>query len=1094
MPGAKSTGLSGKVLEQKTDRPLSGLVVEAVNTKGAAIKGIQTSVTDAAGAFELRFDQPDDKTVAAALKSGIVLRIKTAEGSTVHSTDKMIVKAGTDKLGTIQLPGQSVPPRTTSGNRGTFIRVSVHLPGGIHYDKNVTVSLRQRSKSITVKREKDSLLYEAQVEPGVYQLEVSAGSFTSPGRSVTVPREGTTVSIYLGEKDWPFYRFGENVVPFEPREDLFAIVFPSRPPDERAAREMIQKLVAALPLKPLEFNAGTDKDHTTSFQAGSGAIWLFSITRKPDAKLYAQLLETTRRILGEEVRAGIPVDIKPGQIKVLDNQFVVRFRDHLKPVEIERLTKEAGARILRGFIQAGNARLLEFTRGWYRDHLEVIEKWYKENLLVYGEPNLLAEFTDDVFPADPPNDPLFGTQANLTLQGANTAWQFLNGINANLTLGSPNVFVATLDRGVDTDHPDIVGNLTDGTPQLAQCYDFSGMRPCTTPGYAPDTSHGMGVYGIISARTNNGTAISGIAPNVHHIGLERPLVLDTALYPDVLLWTAGFTTGNSTPGWPAEPISPAADIISCSHGVGGLALSGLMDDTLTYLSTYGRGGRGTLMIYSSGNDNMLITGWRTWAAHPRTMAIGNSMQPDGMGVERRDNTSNFGPELDICAQGTNAPSLNPTGGTQIFGGTSAAAPTVNAAAALMLSVEPALTWINLRDILRDTAVVIDPANVNPVGQWIGGFSQWYGFGRLNINAAVQGANTFDPGSVNLVVRDNLADDGTFVPSAGTFWRSPDLWVRNTDPAGDPAIAYTDNPPNDPATFGADNWVRVRVKNVGSAASSNFWVRAYLTHFAGSQFRYPANYIPSINTGDPLPSPLVQGTYLIGEQFVPSLGAGADDIYTFPWPAALVPPEIVNGTHWHPCLLAEVSPHTGPSPSGNLVVDNTNLAQRNITISYSDDDNVHEMTGVIGHADDDARIKRIVVYRGNLPKHAKLWVRLPDTRVEEATIRLQRTKGHTERPLKPCCCGTPAAPTHNPTAGETGGKIAIDRIRGYRVFRLDSGDRLTLDIPMVSGRLTPIVVGAWMPDNVEKQTYEIALAEQGDNGYALGGFSLVIKPR
>src|SRR6185369_3015670 len=181
-----------------------------------------------------------------------------------------------------------------------------------------------------------------------------------------------------------------------------------------------------------------------------------------------------------------------------------------------------------------------------------------------------------------------------------------------------------------------------------------------------------------------------------------------------------------------------------------------------------------LMIYSTGNDNALITGWRTWAAHPRTLAIANSMQPDGMGVERRDPTSNFGPEVDICAQGTNAPSLNDTGGTQIFGGTSAAAPTVNASVGLMFSVEPSLTWIQVRDILRSTAVMIDPANADPVGQWVGGFSQWYGFGRLDVDNAVQGAEGFDPGVVNLLVRDNLADDGTMVPTAGTFWRSPDL--------------------------------------------------------------------------------------------------------------------------------------------------------------------------------------------------------------------------------------------------------------------------------------------------------------------------------
>jgi hypothetical protein len=72
-----------------------------------------------------------------------------------------------------------------------------------------------------------------------------------------------------------------------------------------------------------------------------------------------------------------------------------------------------------------------------------------------------------------------------------------------------------------------------------------------------------------------------------------------------------------------------------------------MDDTFQELATNGRGGLGTLVIYSAGNSNTLITGFRTWAAHPNTMAIANSAQPDGGGVERKVNSSNFGRYL--CA-------------------------------------------------------------------------------------------------------------------------------------------------------------------------------------------------------------------------------------------------------------------------------------------------------------------------------------------------------------------------------------------------------------------------------------------------------------
>ena len=1018
--------------------------------------------------------------------SGALKHMREPEGDRVHLNVRFAQPITNQEIA--QEIGQR--PKRSGGDRtsgsGVLVKVSVHAPDGAHYDQSARVVLRQKGKSISLRRKQGSLLYEARVEPGIYTLEVSASRLQSPRRTVEVTPVGKTTSAYLGEKDWPYYRLGENVVPFEPREDLLAVAFDSLKPDSKSAAHWAERLGKQLPIEPLDFKAENEE---LAFTAAEGAIWLFRLT-DPGAR--ERVIAAMRRLLGPDARVGIPVDLKPKQVKVLDNRFVIRFRDHLKPNDIRALTEAAGAKILRGFIQAGNARLIEFQRGGYRKHLGIVEEWFKKDLLVYGEPDLLAEITDDVFPVDPPNDPTYPNQLNLTLQDVDDAWLVLNGLNPILTLGSPNVYVATIDRGVDTDHPDIGGNLTDGTAQLAQCYDFSGLQACTVPGYLPDTSHGMGVYGIIAGLSNNATAIAGIAPNTHQIGIERP-TLTSVNYPDVLLWAAGFTTGNPSAGWPAEPISPAADIISCSHGSNGLALSGIMDDTFQYLATYGRNGRGTLVIYSAGNSSQLITGFRTWAAHPRTMAISNSNQPDALGVERLNNTSNFGPQIDICAQGTGAPSLNRTGGEQIFGGTSAAAPTVAAAAALMLSAEPSLTWIDVRDLLRNTAVQIDPANTNPVGQWILGFSQWYGFGRLDVDNAVQTADGFDVNAVNLLIRDNLADDGTIVPTTRS-WRSPDLWVRTSDPATDPiGDPVYDGvwPPHEDAVFGQDNWIRVRVKNVGTAPSSNFYVRLYLTHWPGSRFEYPTDYIPSINTGDPIPSPLVPATYLIGERLVGSLGNGAVQIYDFLWPATMVPPKFVGGTNWHPCLLVEVSPHTGPEPTGNHVTDNTNLAQRNVTISYDDDAPVNEMTGVIGHEDDDSPVKRIVVHRGKLPKRAAIWVRFLDPKVEAAVVKNlgEGAPGSDCPPPRKCCwCRYVNREVRN------AGEVVVDYRQGHRIFRLASGSRLVLDVPMAGGWLTPVVLGATLPKHTPKGVYELPLVEQDLAGHELGGFSMKIVVR
>ena len=627
-----------------------------------------------------------------------------------------------------------------------FLRVSVHGVGGRGYQPEAEVRLEREGRSTRFTKAPGAAYAEEHVEPGSYGLVVVAGELTSPRQHVVVGPEGKTTSAYLGRPDWPFYRLGEHAVPFEPHPDLLAVAFPSGKPDPGTARRQAGEIADRVNVRQVPLPEADEKQHpggrvggegAGEADAGGAAIWLFQFADAPSPGDRRDAAAVIRDIVGDRARIGVPVDLQPGQAKVIDNRFATRFRDGVDAETIKQLVEEAGGRVLRRFRQTRNAYLIELPDGDVLASLATVEDWARRDLLVYGEPDVMAQITDDVFPDTAPTDPTFTNQANLTLQQVDVAWRIMRAAGPNITIGDPAVRVATLDRGVDIDHPDIGGNLTDGTPQLERAFDFDGMRQMTAAGYAPDTSHGMGVYGIIAALTDNGVDMSGIAPNTHQLGLERPDLTD-ANYPDILLWAAGFDTDNGTSGWPAEPISPGAAIISCSHGSDGLALSGIMDDTLQELADNGRGGLGTVVIYSAGNSDTLITGFRTWAAHPDTLAIANSMQPNAAGVETRDPTSNFGPEIDVCAQGTNAPSLDDVGGEQTFGGTSAAAPTVAGVVALLLSRDPTLTRVEVRDILRATAVQVDAANTDPIGQWAGGFSQWYGFGRINAADAVCG--------------------------------------------------------------------------------------------------------------------------------------------------------------------------------------------------------------------------------------------------------------------------------------------------------------------------------------------------------------------
>ena len=645
------------------------------------------------------------------------------------------------------MEGSTEPGVNGQAHQGrSLIRVSVHAPGGAHYAGDAKVQIRRQDQVIELRREPGMVLYEAMVEPGTYTLEVTAVGWSAPSRSLDVGREGKTASVYLGRENWPTYRMGESIVPFEPHDDEVAVAFQFHKPDQAEVQDSVRRLQDNFSLAPSDAARRGD----VPLVVANGSVLLFQ-QRSPEERAMtpseiprerARMLSEIPKLLDGEVRIGMPVDLTPGQVKVLDDQYVVRFREHFSADRVHTFIKAADATILRDFIQAKNAHLIKFQSGDYRAHLRTIEDWFGQDLLVYGEPDLIVEIADDAYPDDDPDDPNYPTQTNLTLQGVNEAWRFLNRLNSTWTLGSPTICVATLDQGVETSHPDIGDFLTDGTPQIAECFDFSKLQPCSAGGYHPADNHGMGVYGIIAARTNNNFRIAGIAPNTRQVALKRPDLMSSQTYADVLLWAAGFRTGSPVKGWPAEPIGTPADIINCSHGKKGLPLSGLVADAFTMLTTQGRRGLGTVIIYSAGNDSSCITGALAMAAHPCTLAIANSKAPNSQGIERNDQTSNYGPEIDICARGTAVRSLDLRGREQVFGGTSAAAPSVAAAVALMLTANPKLRWTDVRTILRNTAVKIDAQNTDRFGKWVNGFSQRYGYGRLNVAAAVKAAYEF----------------------------------------------------------------------------------------------------------------------------------------------------------------------------------------------------------------------------------------------------------------------------------------------------------------------------------------------------------------
>jgi hypothetical protein len=150
----------------------------------------------------------------------------------------------------------------------------------------------------------------------------------------------------------------------------------------------------------------------------------------------------------------------------------------------------------------------------------------------------------------------------------------------------------------------------------------------------------------------------------------------------------------------------------------------------------------------------------------------------------------------------------------------------------------------------------------------------------------------------LWMKDNPADPGNDQWS-GTFWDSPDLWVRNADDGGTTHQA--------PET-GQDNWFHARVRNKSGAGNArHFVVTFHARGFLGTQFVFP---------GDFLPSTAAKAEF--------DLAPGATRIVKARWPRALVPRA---GTHT--CMLASILARGDQPVAGRHVWEHNNLAQKNL---------------------------------------------------------------------------------------------------------------------------------------------------------------------
>jgi len=232
--------------------------------------------------------------------------------------------------------------------------------------------------------------------------------------------------------------------------------------------------------------------------------------------------------------------------------------------------------------------------------------------------------------------------------------------------------------------------------------------------------------------------------------------------------------------------------------------------------------------------------------------------------------------------------------------------------------------------------------------------------------------------------------------------SPDVWVRNLSPAADDPAHVTEH---QPPIREQDNWVYANVRNRGALDSHDVYVRIMITRWAGTQYIYPDDFLPAVTPSTP-PAVMAPGTYLIGEAHIPSIPAGGVVTINMIWPAALIPPATVtiDGETYSwadSCLLVEVSPHDGLTPTGNHTWDNNNLCQRNITISDPVDDDEFALAFVVGHPLNDADVFNLRIERKNLPAGVKLFFDYVDKGTTKDAVRFLEEIKKYPRMLETC---------------------------------------------------------------------------------------------
>jgi hypothetical protein len=345
-------------------------------------------------------------------------------------------------------------------------------------------------------------------------------------------------------------------------------------------------------------------------------------------------------------------------------------------------------------------------------------------LFEFAEPHYLPKLSYQ------PNDPLATNtgQYHLNKIKAYTAW--------DISQGDTNIVIGITDTGSEPTHADLSGNCKknyndpiDGIDNDGDNYidNFRGWdvgMNDNDPTWQGNP-HGVHVTGLAAASTNNATGVAGVGFKCKFLPIKIADASGTLI--------AAY-----------EGIVYAADhgcsIINCSWGGGGGSAYG--QSVIDYATI----NKNALVVCASGNDNSSSDHYPS--AYNFALSVASTTSNDN-----KSSFSNYGYSIDLCAPGSNVNSTYSNGTYQNNSGTSMASPIAAGAAAIVKSMFPSYSGLQVGEQLKATCDAIN-ASVS------GTYSGKLGKGRINLFQAISNMAAKSVTIVSKSVTDS--NDNVFV--------------------------------------------------------------------------------------------------------------------------------------------------------------------------------------------------------------------------------------------------------------------------------------------------------------------------------------------